>query len=198
MTRILGSSGSAIVASRRVRRRQDDHSTARPAHPSLRHHRNRKRKLALQKPRLTPTGSPTGAHRLPPAHRYVRLTAVTPRCAGPPYGLHGRPSAGVNIARRSRVKVQCRLTGKASHEQIATNPKRRFGAMQLAPGKPQLLCRSIEQAGDFGFDIAQARLSCSVVAVAAATGNGRRPASVLASRRNVECGFHALAGSTMR
>jgi hypothetical protein len=31
--------------------------------------------------------------------------------------------------------------------------------MQLAPGKPQLLCRSIEQAGDFGFDIAQARLS---------------------------------------
>src|SRR6516165_5305806 len=110
MTRILGSSGSAIVASRRVRRRQDDHGTARPAHPSLRHHRNRKRKLALQKPRLTPTGSPTGAHRLPPAHRYVRLTAVTPRCAGPPYGLHGRPSAGVNIARRSRVKVQCRLT----------------------------------------------------------------------------------------
>src|SRR6516164_1440073 len=67
MTRILGSSGSAIVASRRVRRRQDDHGTARPAHPSLRHHRNRKRKLALQKPRLTPTGSPTGAHRLPPA-----------------------------------------------------------------------------------------------------------------------------------
>jgi hypothetical protein len=90
------------------------------------------------------------------------------------------------------------FVGKASDEQIATNPKRRFGAMQLAPCKPQLLCRSIEQAGDFGFDVAQARLSCSVVAVAAPTGNGRRPASVLASRRIVECRFHALAGSATR
>jgi len=34
-----------------VRRRQDDHRHARPAHPSLRHHRDRKRKLALQKSR---------------------------------------------------------------------------------------------------------------------------------------------------
>src|SRR6516165_4225403 len=126
MTRILGSSGSAIVASRRVRRRQDDHGTARPAHPSLRHHRNRKRKLALQKPRLTPTGSPTGAHRLPPAHRYVRLAAVTPRCAGPPYGLHRRPSAGVNIARRSRVKVQCRLTMRKGFDGLAAAVQERM------------------------------------------------------------------------
>ena len=70
--------------------------------------------------------------------------------------------------------------------------------MQLAPGESQLLCRSIEQAGDFGFDIAQARLSYSVVAVAAATGNGRRPASVLASRPVGDCRRHALAGSAMR
>jgi hypothetical protein len=35
------------------------------------------------------------------------------------------------------------IIGKASDEQIATNPKRRFGAMQFAPGKPQLLGRSI-------------------------------------------------------
>jgi hypothetical protein len=51
------------------------------------------------------------------------------------------------------------IIGKASDEQIATDPKRRFGAMQFAPGESQLVCRSIEQAGDFGFDIAQARLS---------------------------------------
>jgi hypothetical protein len=36
------------------------------------------------------------------------------------------------------------IVGKTSDEQIATNPKGRFCAMQLAPGKPQLLCRSID------------------------------------------------------
>jgi len=90
------------------------------------------------------------------------------------------------------------IIGKASDEQIATDPKRRFGAMQLAPGKPQLLCRSIEQAGDFDFDIAKLRPSCLRVAVAAPTGNERRPASVLASRRIVDWEYHALAGSAMR
>ena len=33
------------------RRRQDDHRLARPPHPSLRHRRDRQRKLALQEPR---------------------------------------------------------------------------------------------------------------------------------------------------
>jgi hypothetical protein len=90
------------------------------------------------------------------------------------------------------------IMGKASDQQIAAHPKRRFGAMQLAPGQPQLLRRSIEQAGDLGFDIARARLSCSVLAVATPTGNGRRPAGVLASRRIGNCRRHALAGSAMR
>src|SRR5215470_20157486 len=36
------------------------------------------------------------------------------------------------------------IVGKASDHQITANPKRRFGAMELAPGKPQLLRRSIE------------------------------------------------------
>ena len=36
------------------------------------------------------------------------------------------------------------LMSEGSDQQIATDPKSRFGAMQLAPGKPQLLCRSIE------------------------------------------------------
>jgi hypothetical protein len=30
------------------------------------------------------------------------------------------------------------------------------------------------------------------------TGNGRRPARVLASRRIIDCGLHAFAGSAMR
>ena len=90
------------------------------------------------------------------------------------------------------------FVGKASDDQITTDPKRRFGAMQLAPGKPQLLCRSIEEAADFGFDITQARLLCSVLAAAASAGNGRPPARVLASRLIVDCGLHALAGSATR
>jgi hypothetical protein len=94
------------------------------------------------------------------------------------------------------MDVLLQLVGQASDHQIATDPNRRFGAMQLAPGQPQLLCRSIEQAGDFDFDIAQARLPCAAVAVAAPTGNG--PASVLASRRNPDYRFHALAGLAMR
>src|ERR1700757_2249942 len=55
MTRILGNSLFAIVALRRVRRRQDDNRAPRPPDPSLRNHRNRQRELALQTPRLSAT-----------------------------------------------------------------------------------------------------------------------------------------------
>jgi hypothetical protein len=90
------------------------------------------------------------------------------------------------------------IIGKGSDEQVAAETHRRSGAMQLAPDKPQLLCRPIDQPGDFGCDLDQARLSCSVVPIAASTANGRRPARVLASRRIVDCGPHALAGSAIR
>jgi hypothetical protein len=90
------------------------------------------------------------------------------------------------------------IIGKSSDQQIAAEAQRRSSAMQLAPGKPHLLCRSIEQAGNFGFDIAQARLSCVVGPVAASTENGRRPARVLASRCIVDRRLHALAGSAIR
>src|SRR5262249_6714442 len=87
------------------------------------------------------------------------------------------------------------LMGEGPDQQNATEAPRRSGAMQLAPGKPQLLCRSIEHPGNFGFDFARARLSCVVVPVAASIGNGRRPARVLASRGVVGWWFHTLAGS---
>src|SRR5215472_18561161 len=73
--------------------------------------------------------------------------------------------------------------GKGSDQQIATEAQRRASAIKLTPGKPQLRCRSIEQAGDFGFDIARVRLSCETVPVAASTGNRRRPASREGCRR---------------
>src|SRR6516165_8527843 len=120
-----------------------------------------------------------------------RASALLRRCGEGPQSATQRE---VGAAMRALLQI----IGKASDEQIATDPKRRFGAMQLAPGESQLLCRSIEQAGDFGFDIGQARLSYSVVAVAAPTGNGRRLASVLASRRIVGWEHHALADSAMR
>ena len=88
--------------------------------------------------------------------------------------------------------------GKGSDQQIATEAQRRASAAKLTPSKPQLRCRSFEQARDFGFDLAQARLSCALIPVATSTGNELRPASVLASRRIVDCGLHALAGSAMR
>ena len=88
--------------------------------------------------------------------------------------------------------------GKGSDQQIATEAQRRASAAKLKPSKPQLRCRSIEQARDFGFDLAQDRLSCALFPVAPVTGNGRRPARVLASRGIVDCGLHALAGSAMR
>ena len=88
--------------------------------------------------------------------------------------------------------------GKGSDQQIATEAQRRVGAVKLTPGKPQLRCRSIGQAGDFGFDIARVRVSCAIVLVAASIGNRRRPARVLASRRIVNSRFHALAGPSTR
>jgi chromosomal replication initiation ATPase DnaA len=42
------------------RRRQDDCSAPRPAHPSLRDRRNRQRELALRKPRLIKANRPCG------------------------------------------------------------------------------------------------------------------------------------------
>src|SRR6516165_5781590 len=78
------------------------------------------------------------------------------------------------------------LIGEGSDQQIATEAQRRASAAKLKPRKPQLRCRSIEQARDFSFDLAQDRLSCALVPVAPLTGNGGRPARVLASRGIVD------------
>src|SRR5690606_4618683 len=47
----------------RLRRRQDDHGTPRPAHPPLRDHRDRQRKLALQEPSIAQTAPPLARRR---------------------------------------------------------------------------------------------------------------------------------------
>src|SRR5215468_7648853 len=65
------------------------------------------------------------------------------------------------------------IIGKASDEQTATNPDRRFGVMPLVPGKPQLLCRSIEQFGNLAVDLGDVRTSRPPALVAGAPRNGR-------------------------
>jgi hypothetical protein len=90
------------------------------------------------------------------------------------------------------------LMGKGSDQEIATEAQRRAGVVKLTPSEPQLRCRSIEQAGDFGFDIPRVRVSCAIVPVAASKNNGPRLARVLASRRIVDYTLHALAGVAMR
>ena len=92
------------------------------------------------------------------------------------------------------VGALLQIVGKGSDQQIATEAQGWLRTTPFAPSRPQLLCRSIEQTGDFGFDIARVRLSCALVPVAASTGNGRRPARVLASRRIVDWRLHALTG----
>src|SRR5260370_23524065 len=76
----------------RVRHREDDESAARPPDPSLRDRRDRQRKLALQKPRLStavpPRLAPVGKQ-APPALRCAGLVAVAPLRAGPSCSLPG-------------------------------------------------------------------------------------------------------------
>ena len=81
------------------------------------------------------------------------------------------------------VGALLQIVGKGSDQQIATEAQRWPRTMPFAPSQPQLLCRSIAQIGDLGFDIPHTRLSC---VLAAPTGNGRRPARVPASRRIID------------
>src|ERR1700720_1103498 len=99
----------------RVRRRQDDYRTARPPHAPLRDHRDRERELALQTPRLNVTpvcpGEQTGSSRA--ALRQTRGGRSAPRGAllfATRTNLSQRRT-GVQIGRRSGVKLQRRLTG---------------------------------------------------------------------------------------
>src|SRR6266487_4652571 len=100
----------------RLRRRQDDDCAARSADPSLRNHRDRKRELALQAPRLSRCTAPacpggqTGTSRA--ALRRTRGGHSAPRgsllfATGTSLNLRPR---GVTIGRRSGVKLQRRLT----------------------------------------------------------------------------------------
>src|SRR6516165_4727685 len=90
------------------------------------------------------------------------------------------------------------LIGEGSDQQIATEPLRWSGAMQLTPGKPQFVRRPIHQFGNLAVDLGDVRPARPISPLAASSGNERRLARVLASRSVVDWGLHALAGAAMR
>ena len=54
---------------------------------------------------------------------------------------------------RRALGLLLQLMGEGADQQIATEPLRRAGAMRLAPGKPQLGCRAIEELGNCTLDL---------------------------------------------
>src|SRR5215472_8743386 len=107
------------------------------------------------------------------------------------------PQAAPQRWARPAVGALLQIIGKGSDHQIATKTRRWSSAMQLPPGKPQILRRPIDQPGNVAFELDAGCTTRSVVATAPAE-NRRRPASVLASRSVIDCRFHTLAGPLMR
>ena len=82
---------------------------------------------------------------------------------------------------RAAMDALLQLMGEGSDQQIATEPLRRSGAMQLPPGKPQFVRRPIRQLGNLPVHLGDIRIARSVDPGACSTGNGRRLARVLAA-----------------
>ena len=106
------------------------------------------------------------------------------------------PQAALQTAAPAPVGALLQLIGEPPDHQITTEAQRRSSVMQCPPGTPQLLCRPIDQPGDFAIKSGQVRASQTVVAVWTETRG--RLARVLASRCNVDRRSHRLAGSAMR
>ena len=108
------------------------------------------------------------------------------------------PKAALQGAARAARGALLQLIGEPPDNQIATEAQGRSGVMQCPPGTPQLLCRPIDQSGDFAIKTGQVRVSQSVLPGVDWTETGGRLARVLASRSVVEWRFHRFAGSAMR
>src|SRR6476660_5168291 len=92
------------------------------------------------------------------------------------------PQAARQGAGWTALGALLQLIGEASDDQIATEAQRRSGVMQCPPDTPQLLCRPIDQSGDFAIKTGQVRVSQSALPAAVWSETGRRLARVLASR----------------
>ena len=74
--------------------------------------------------------------------------------------------AALQRAARAAMGVLLQLIGQPPDDQIATETQRRSGMMQCPPGTPQLLCRPIDQSGDFAIKPGQVRASQTVLPAA--------------------------------
>src|SRR5215831_6329075 len=88
-------------------------------------------------------------------------------------GLKAPPQCPVRPASSTLLQ----LMSEGADQQIATEPLRRAGAMQLAPCKPQFLRRPIEQFGNLTVDLGGIRTTRSPAPVAGTPRNGRRLAT---------------------
>ena len=117
----------------RLRRRQDDHGAARPAHPPLRHRRDRQRQLAAQEPILI-TPRLGCARRLRAA---LRKGSTLRRRATANISARGVP-----FVRRSGVPIGRRLTGE-QHRALnrAGDWRRRCVRLSEKPVAPSIVPR---------------------------------------------------------
>src|SRR5215472_3736629 len=122
------------------------------------------------------------------------IEGLTFLCKFSGQGLKAAPQCPVRPASSTLLQ----LMGEGADQQIATEPRRRAGAMQFAPRKPQFLRRAIEQFGNLTVDLGDLLTGRLARAVAASTGNRRRLARVLASQCVVGWRPHAFTGSAIR
>src|SRR6202011_2552465 len=108
------------------------------------------------------------------------------------------PKAALQCAARAPMGALLQLIGEPPDDQIATEAQGWSGVMQCPPGTPQLLCRPINQSGDFAIKPGPVRASQTVVSAAVWTETRGRLARVLASRCNAGGRAHRFAGSAMR
>ena len=106
--------------------------------------------------------------------------------------------AALQRAARPAMGALLQLIGEPPDHQIATEAQRRSSAMQFPPGTPQLLCRAIDQPGDFAINLGPVRVAKPVRSGIVCTETGERLAKVLASRSIMDWRFHRLAGAAMR
>src|SRR5215831_9794637 len=90
---------------------------------------------------------------------------------------------------------------KGSDQQIATETRRWYGAMQLPPSKPQFLRRSIDEPGNVAFELGGVCTTRSVDAVDAAAllfgGSNRQPELLLqGARKDAAHGVALPSGGT--
>src|SRR5260370_916541 len=109
-----------------------------------------------------------------------------------------KPKAALQCAARAPMGALLQLIGEPPDDQIATEAQGRSSVMQCPPGTPQLLCRPIDQPGDFAIKPGPVRASQTVVSAAVWTETRGRLARVLASRCIVDWRSHRLAGSAIR